>query len=60
MPRADWDFIGRTPFVVPKSEIEQQKIAYFLSAIDAKIDAVSTQIEKMETFKKGILQQMFV
>ncbi|WP_459860920.1 restriction endonuclease subunit S [Desulfuromonas carbonis] len=22
MPRADWDFIGRTPFVVPKSEIE--------------------------------------
>lgn len=39
---------------------EQQKIADFLSAIDAKIDAVSLQIEKMETFKMGLLQQLFV
>jgi type I restriction enzyme S subunit len=39
---------------------EQTKIANFLSAIDDKIQAVELQLEKLEVWKKGLLQQMFV
>jgi type I restriction enzyme S subunit len=39
---------------------EQTKIAHFLSAIDAKIAQVQLQIANMETWKKGLLQKMFV
>lgn len=39
---------------------EQTKIANFLSAIDDKINHCGIQIEKMEAWKKGLLQQMFV
>lgn len=39
---------------------EQTKIANFLSSIDDKIDLVTTEIEKANQFKKGLLQQMFV
>ena len=44
---------------IPSLE-EQTKIANFLSAIDKNIALVNTKIEQTKTYKKGLLQQMFV
>lgn len=39
---------------------EQTKIANFLSSIDEKISLTQIEIHKMEAWKKGLLQKMFV
>lgn len=39
---------------------EQQKIADFLTTVDAQIDAEEKRLETMKTIKKGLLQQMFI
>jgi len=44
---------------IPTRE-EQQYIATFLSNVDIKIKHCDTQIKKMEIWKKGLLQKMFV
>ena len=45
---------------LPRSKEEQQKIADFLNAIDRKIGYAKEQLEQMQRYKKGLLQQMFV
>ena len=39
---------------------EQTKIANFLSSLDKQIEQVSTQLAETKTFKRGLLQRMFV
>ncbi|RID89795.1 restriction endonuclease subunit S [Gemmobacter lutimaris] len=51
--------LGKITVAVPCPD-EQERIASALDALDAKIDAVVDQIAHMETFKKGLLQKMFV
>ena len=47
------------PIKVPSLE-EQMKISNFLSSIDNQIELLETQIDKTKTWKKGLLQKMFV
>ncbi|MGY9523001.1 restriction endonuclease subunit S [Citrobacter freundii] len=49
----------KTKFMYPSLE-EQTKIANFLSSLDDKIAVKKAELDKLKTWKQGLLQQMFV
>ncbi|HLP37738.1 restriction endonuclease subunit S [Lacibacter sp.] len=58
-PKLNQEVCRNIPLSMPSFD-EQKKIANYLSNIDNKIESVNKQIAQTQTFKKGLLQQMFV
>jgi type I restriction enzyme, S subunit len=54
------DFLNGAKINFPNSTEEQTKIANFLASLDNKINLVTAELIQAQTFKKGLLQQMFI
>ncbi len=52
------DIVKKLRFFMP-SKPEQEKIADFLMAVDARIDAQARKVKKLENYKRGVMQQIF-
>ena len=53
-------FLNGKHMKLPTSECEQEKISNFLFSIEDQLELLETQIDKSKTWKKGLLQKMFV
>ena len=59
MPRADWNLISNSKFMLPKSLSEQQKIGSYFRQLDRLITLCQRKYNKLASVKKSMLQKMF-
>ena len=59
MPRADWNLISNSVFMVPSSQEEQNKIGTYFSNLDHLITFHQRKCEQTKKLKKYMLQKMF-
>ena len=59
MPRADWNLISNSKFMLPKSLSEQQKIGSYFRQLDHLITLYQRKYNKLTSVKKSMLQKMF-
>ena len=59
MPRADWNLISNSEFMVPFSKEEQSKIGRYFDSLDNLITLQQRKCDEVKSLKKYMLQKMF-
>ena len=59
MPRADWNLVSNTEFIIPSLVGEQRQIAENFDALDNLITLHQRKYEKIVNVKKSMLEKMF-
>ena len=60
MPRADWNLLSNTEFMVPAEIEEESKIGQYFSELDHLITLHQRELDKLVNIKKSMLEKMFV
>ena len=60
MPRADWNLLSNTEFMVPAEIEEERKIGQYFSELDNLITLHQREVDKLAKLKKSMLEKMFV
>ena len=60
MPRADWNLISNSEFMVPFSKEEQSKIGRYFDSLDHLITLHQRKCDELKKMKKYMLQNMFI
>lgn len=59
MPRADWNLVSTTKFVVPSAKDEQKAIGKYFTSLDSQISAATSRLASLKQMKAASLQAMF-
>ena len=59
MPRADWNLVSNTEFIIPSSLDEQKQIAATFDDLDTLITLHQRKLEKLVALKAACLDKMF-
>lgn len=59
MPRADWNLVSSTSFLLPQDKVEQEAIGKYFTSLDAQISASTSRLVSLKQMKAASLQAMF-
>ena len=59
MPRADWAFVSKGNYLVPKNREEQRQIGTLFSHLDSLITLHQRKLDALKKIKSALLEKMF-